>query len=495
MTKLTELFAARPPVPAPPATLQFTAPQPAEAPAAKKPDVEIDVAEETGAEASTRLGGECEALRNLIIEAGCKINEIDELRQSFVNIVDPAEQALRALEQEKTVNITLNRRLAALRTAHQTLLAKYDEVEDKRETAQTDKERFRLELEEEQRAARELKRIKAELTNDVAVSRARAISFEQQLADQALRIKTLSEDNQRLRNLSIEAEAKLNASDSELRATRENLSILQGENQSLQKSLTAAVTESTTLSQRSTESDTALTAARARVQQLETAFAAIEAERDKLTAEVADLTERQRNMHGKLQAQVEALRARSAMAEKLLANTRQLLGTRSDEARGSNRHATDAKRARDAAEARMREMEAALKAQEDQTRETERARIVLLDRNAALVNSLKSYDARLAEAEEQRLATTEELARRDNETKMMRLSLEQRIDELLSSLDHERLERQVLEGALDATRRDRAQLQHDLYRLRMAARRGRTAEDTSEAPAADQASPRSADAA
>jgi hypothetical protein len=52
------------------------------------------------------------------------------------------------------------------------------------------------------------------------------------------------------------------------------------------------------------------------------------------------------------------------------------------------------------------------------------------------------------------------------------MAFEKRMDELLSQLDHERLERQVVEGALDATRSERAQLQQELYTLRRAVRRG-----------------------
>jgi hypothetical protein len=57
------------------------------------------------------------------------------------------------------------------------------------------------------------------------------------------------------------------------------------------------------------------------------------------------------------------------------------------------------------------------------------------------------------------------------------MAFEKRIDELLSQLDHELLERQVVEDALDATRSERAQLQQELYTLRRAVRRGRPPEE------------------
>jgi hypothetical protein len=81
--------------------------------------------------------------------------------------------------------------------------------------------------------------------------------------------------------------------------------------------------------------------------------------------------------------------------------------------------------------------------------------------------------------------------------KISRMAFEKKIDELLSELDHERLQRQVVEGALDATRSERAQLQQERYTLRRVLRRSRPAEETeAEATArAPDAPDRSANAA
>jgi chromosome segregation ATPase len=184
------------------------------------------------------------------------------------------------------------------------------------------------------------------------------------------------------------------------------------------------------------------------------------------------------------------------MAEKLLGNTRQLLAARSEEARASDRQVAETKRARDAAEIRLREIEALLKSHENQIRELERGRDVLTERNTSLVNSLKSREGRLAEADDQKLVTADQVARLENDMKVGRMASEKRIEELLSVLDHERLERQVVEGALDATRSERAQLQHELYKLRRAMRQPKPPEETAEIPQEQEQQPdRSADAA
>jgi chromosome segregation ATPase len=492
MTKLSDLFARRQPAPPRELGLDLSGRPPL-------PDMPIgaDAVEEANdGEASARLGEECEALRNLIVEAGCKVNELEETKQAFISIADPADRALRALEHEKTRNITLTRKLGQLRAGYDALQANLEQIENKAEAVANEKEQVQLRLEAEQRAVRELSAVKAELTNDVAVVRAIAANLERQVADLSARAKSLSEDNQRFRSRAVEAETKAGGLESELTATRESLAIARGENQSLQKSLSEAASEVANLAKRNTEIETASTAGAARIQQLEATLFGVENERNRLLAEVNELSERQRNAHTKLHAQFEALQARAAMAEKLLGNTRQLLAARSEEARASGRQVTDVKRERDGAEVRLREAEALLKAHENQIRELERARTVLGEHNTALVNALKSRDAQLAEADEQRLIATDQVARLEDEMNTSRLASEKRIDELLSQLDHERLQRQVVEGALDATRGERAHLQQELYALRRVLRRRAPEEIEPEAPARRQDEPdRSADAA
>jgi chromosome segregation ATPase len=451
---------------------------------------------ESGPEISARIGEACEALRNLIVEAGSKVNELEDTKQAFFELVDPADQALRILEQEKTRNISLTRRLEQLRTVHEVLQVKYDDAEKRLDAEAKQKEQLRLELEQEQRTVRELKGIRAELTNDIEVVRAMSANVEHQVGDLTARVKTLGEDNQRHRSHAIEAETKVSGLESALAAERETLAIVQGENQSLQAALTQAVADSSNRGQRVSELETALATATARTQQLEATLFGVETDRNKLLTEVNELSERERNAHNKLHAQFEALQARAAMAEKLLGNTRQLLGARSEEARASDRNVAEAKRARDAAETRLREIEALVKSHENQIRELERARAALTDRNASLASSLKTREAQLADLEEQKLRAADQIARLENEMKAARMASEKRIDGLVSLLDHERLERQVVEGALDATRSERAQLQHELYRMRRAIRDGRAPEETSEpAPRQEQDSDRSADAA
>ncbi len=63
-------------------------------------DIQREIEPETPSDVSSRIGEENEALRNLLFDTGRKINELVELKIAFEKIVDPFNNALRALEQE-----------------------------------------------------------------------------------------------------------------------------------------------------------------------------------------------------------------------------------------------------------------------------------------------------------------------------------------------------------------------------------------------------------
>ena len=490
MTKLSQLFTRK--APEDDENMEFRGPVASEDAPDNVPTEAEALGPETDQEASVQLGRACEALRNLIVEAGCKLNELEETKQTFFSIVDPAAQALRTLEHEKTRNISLNRRLGLLRASAEALQAKYDQVEKRAETLATDKDQLRTELEEAQRTARELRAIKAELTNDLVGVRATAANLEHQVTELGSRTRSLTEDNQRYRTQAIEMEAHANALDADLTATRETLAMVQGENRSLQNSLNQSGIEMSELSQRSTQTETALAAATARLRQLEASLSGIETERDKLVTEVNTLAERERNTQAKAQVQLEALQARAAMAEKLLANTRQLLATRNEEARASEREVMEAKRARAAAESLRREIESLLRTHENHIKDLETSRAAMTDRNASLADALKQRETQFNESEEQRRMSADQMTRLENEVKSSQRTFQKRIDELLGILDRERLDRQVIESALDTARRERAQLQHELYKMRRAMHRGRLPDETAETTSREERPGRSA---
>ena len=152
----------------------------------------------------------------------------------------------------------------------------------------------------------------------------------------------------------------------------------------------------------------------------------------------------------------------------------------------------EAKRARAAAESLRREIETLLRTHENHIRDLETSRAAMTERNASLTDQLKQRESQFSEAEEQRRVTSDQMTRLENEMKSSQRTYQKRIDELLGILDRERLDRQVIESALDTARRERAQLQHELYKMRRAMQRGRLPEENVETAPREDRSGRSA---
>ena len=88
-----------------------------------------------------------------------------------------------------------------------------------------------------------------------------------------------------------------------------------------------------------------------------------------------------------------------------------------------------------------------------------------------MVNTLKLRETQLARAEELAKSATDRSARLEFDVKESGEAFERRIEQLVTTLERERLDHEVTEGALDAARKEREQMQSDLLRLQMEANR------------------------
>ena len=84
--------------------------------AATENPLELD--EELFSALGVQLGGENESLRNLLLDANAKINELDSIKDAVGKLVDPVSKALRAFEAEKSEKISLQTILNNTRTAY-----------------------------------------------------------------------------------------------------------------------------------------------------------------------------------------------------------------------------------------------------------------------------------------------------------------------------------------------------------------------------------------
>ncbi len=437
---------------------------------------------ETFSDAGSRIGEENEVLRNLLTDTGRKIGELDELKEAFDKIVEPFNSALRALELEKSQTLSLTGMLSESRAAYETLRTDFYQVEKKATTLEAEAEKLRIELELAHESNRALESMRLELSNDISAGHTQIVELEQQLAQQTSQCRSLSENCRTLQEQLDAAEKRGLKFEGEHAAACEKLALLEDEKRSLQIAVDKAFDETARLSHALIESENALTATRMQLAKVESSFAEASAERSQLATTLDETREQRQAEHNNLSMRLDALQSRAATAERLLSEARHNLIFRTEEVRAFDRKSVEATIARNSAEKRLAQIEAMQEARERHIKDLERARAALAERDNAMVKTLKAREAALARAEEKIAMLTERNGRLDADIQISRTNIEARVEELNSTLQRERMDRAVAEGALEAARKDNARLQNEVAALRSAFRRGAPLDSAPVAP-------------
>ena len=437
---------------------------------------------ESFSDIGSALGEENEVLRNLLTDTGRKIGELDELKEAFDKIVAPFNSTLRALEQEKSQTLGLTGMLNESRSSYETLRTEFYQLEKKATTIEAEAERMRIDLELSREANRGLESAQLELSNEISTRRSELTEIEHQLAQESSQRRTLSESRRTLQDQLDAAEKRGMELEGELAALREKLVLLEDEKRSLQIAVDQALNENARLTRRLTESDNSLTATRAHLGKVEASFAEAYAERGRLAAALDETREQRQAEQNALNMRLDALQSRAGTAERLLTEARQNLIARTEEVRAFDRKSVEATIARNNAEKRLSQIEAAHESRERQVKDLEQARAALSERNSALTKTLKSREAAVSRSEEKIAALTERNGHLEADVQVNRTNIEKRVEELNSSLQRERMERAVVEGALEAARKDNSRLQSEVAALRSTLRRGVPLDETPVAP-------------
>jgi crescentin len=240
----------------------------------------------------------------------------------------------------------------------------------------------------------------------------------------------------------------------------------------LQSAYEQAVNETGRLTRRLTESENTLTATRAQLGKVETSFAETYAERGRLAVALDEAREQHQAEHNNLNMRLDALQSRAATAEKLLSEARQNLIARTEEVRAFDRKAVEATIARNNADKRLAQIETTHESRERQIKDLEQSRAALVERTNALTKTLKTRETALARSEEKIQQLTERTGHLEADIQVSRTNIEKRTEDLNSALQRERIERAVVEGALEAARKDNSRLQSEVGALRSTLRRG-----------------------
>ena len=445
-------------------------------PAAENP-LELD--EELFSARGAQLGSENESLRNLLLDASAKIEELDSIKTAVTKLVDPVGKALKIIESERSDKIALQTVLNNTRTAYGKLRAEVAELERKAAAADSQCRSLRQELSTAQSQLYTAEATKAEISIDVAARRAQIAELESRLAQETGESKALREESHRLSERLQAAEKRAITLESDLNGSRQRLMMAEDEKRAQHGLLDKASTEAARLSRKLAETEAALAAGHGRLRHVEADVAELSVERSRITSALDEANEHHERELSTQRMRFEALQARAQASEKLLGEARDHLIARAEDLRDHDRRANELASERDALQGRVAELEVERLARDSTLAELEQSRTALAERAASLLRAFAAKEAALERAEGTIVALNERIATLEQTLAGQTQGAEQTIAELNAGLRRERMERSVVEGALETARKDFGRAMREL----MAMQRKLTAQEAAPVPA------------
>jgi crescentin len=293
----------------------------------------IEPDEESFSALGAQFGGENESLRNMLLDANNKINELDTIKAAVRKLVDPVSKTLRDFEAEKAEKaekVGLQSVLSNTRTAYDKLRNEVGNLEKKLTVSERDCKALRQDLAVAQTQLRTLEAARAEITVDVTARRAQVADLEARLAQQTGEAHALREENRRFDERLIAANKRVIALDSDLNAARQRLTLADDEKRAQQTLLGKASAESARLTRKLAETEASFNAMQGRVRRVEANFADATSERARLVTALEETNERHERERGNQNMRFDLLQARAAALEKVVAEARELLLSRAE---------------------------------------------------------------------------------------------------------------------------------------------------------------------
>ena len=429
------------------------------------PDNPLELDEELFSALGAQIGGDNESLRNLLLDANAKIGELDTIKAAVARLADPVSKTLRAFEAEKSEKISIQTVLNNTRTAYGKLRNQVAELEKKTAASDNECKALRQELATTQSLLRTTETTKAEIAIDIAARRAQISELEQRLAQGTGENALLRDENRRHDERLAATDKRIIALESDLNAVRQRLMMAEDEKRSQQTSLNKASADAARLSRKLAETEASLNATQGRLRHVEANFAEVNTERSRLVTALDQANEHREHELTSQHMRFDALQARATATENLLGEAREHLLARAEDIREYDRRAGETAMERDALHARVSELEAERIQRESELAEVSQARNTFSDRSTALARAFTMKEAALARAEDANASLNERIAALEATLANEKQSAENTIHELNAAVQREKLERAVVEGALESGRKDFARLMREVMTL------------------------------
>jgi len=443
--------------------------KPSSVPATPRPaeqnDNNLDLDEELFSAIEAQLGNSNETLRNLLLNANHKIAELDAIKDAVAKLVSPVSKALREFETEKADKINLQAALANTRTAYGKLRNEVTELEKKNAGLERELDQLRKDLTFADNAAKALETLRGELAIDIAQRRAQIADLEGRLGQEAVETSALRDENDRLKTRQATIDKHIVQVEAEVNNLRQKLVLAEDEKRALQTAFEKSAADVQRLARKLAETENTLSATHSRLRNTENSLAEVTSERGRLSAALEEATERHGGELTKQQMRFDALQARSNASDRLLTEARDHLAARSEDARVLERRLSETTLERDTLATRVSALEADLFQRDSAVRESEEGRNSLLERAGALAKAYNTKESELSQAQETIKTLTDKLAFIEEQVRTRAQGTEKQIEELHEALRREKVERAVVEGALEAARKDFSRLMREVMAL------------------------------
>ncbi|HYA73812.1 MAG TPA: hypothetical protein VEF36_11715 [Roseiarcus sp.] len=410
------------------------------------------------------IGMQNETLRAQIEEVEHGFERLDQVKGLFHGLLSPMSELLAEFEATKARLHEMKIKLGLLEDAHEGLSARHAAAIEERDlVAEARNALLRENREMGQRAQRvdaALGETQLELRECAAAKDKleRLLEVEMRLtggqADEIRRLKDeLSGKDQSLASLELSLKV---ASDQGAVLSQENATLRES-SQGLSSSLDAASRRIAEYESRVVDYESLVDQGKHRIATLEQALSEEQAAHANLRAKHLELAERSRTETATLNNTVHAVRGRVDVTNKILDQTRGQLREKIEELRAAERRLLENGIQIDGLEKSVRSQKDDLAAANERIAGTERMRGALVDQVNGLTDTLRAKETALHAATrtiEQLTARLEEMASGRQRAKE---ELERRTAALQDEIARMRAERQLTDGALEASRAERQQ--------------------------------------
>jgi crescentin len=431
-------------------------------------DNPLELDEELFSALGAQLGGENESLRNMLLDANNKINELDSIKAAVGKLVDPVSKALRDFESEKTEKVGLQTVLNNTRTAYGKLRNEVGDLEKKLAASDRECKQLRHDLASAQSLLHSLEATKTDFTIDLAAARAQIADLESNLAQRTGEGLALREENRRLDERLVAVDKRVIALEGDLQTARARTLMVEDEKRAQQVLLDKAGVETARLQRKVTETEASFNATQGRLRHAEAAINEASIERARLVTTLDEVNERHERERTGQSMRFDSLQTRATTLEKVVADARELLLARAEQIREYERRNGEVSAERNTLHERVSSLQASLIQAESKFKEADQTRSAYMERNGALARTLTAREAALAEAKDSEASLADRLATLEAELANERQTSEHKLMELEAALGREQLERAVVEGALQTARKDFSRAMREVMALQHA---------------------------